>query len=77
MANGAQCCALEICCPPGEAASRQKRARLLADAVGATDPAVGHALIDWMEREGLTFAPASFRAVVEEIVTATRKSGNG
>lgn len=75
MANGAQCCALEICCPSGEA-NRQKRAKLIGEAAGMTGAlglTAGQSVLDWMDREGLTFAPASFKTVIAEIVASTRK----
>ncbi len=75
MSNGAQCCALEICCDPP--ALREKLPALVADCVGhgrtiAHEEAVRDVL-DWMAHEGLVFAPESFRQVIKDIATAARK----
>lgn len=70
MSNGEQCCALEICCPPSAA----KRARL-ADAIAAhTGANAAHAVLflDWMDYEGLIFAPLSARAFIDEIATMAK-----
>lgn len=69
MSDGPQCCAIGVCCP--DAVSRPKRAKMLADAMGV-DESKGHALLDWMDAEEIAFAPASFRAVVADIVSAVR-----
>lgn len=71
MSNGAACCALEICCPPGEA-QRKRVSKMIAAATGGEE-AYGLAVLDWMEQEGLTFAPASFRDTIAEIVASVRK----
>lgn len=74
MSNGAQCCALEICCEP-QALRAKLPAMVAKHACVAATPA--HAgvvcqVLDMMAHEGLVFAPASMRQVIADIVTAER-----
>lgn len=70
MSNGAECCALEICCP--DAAT--KRTKLTASIVAFTGAEPDHCagFLDWMENNNLTFAPKEFEPVIQRIVTVTR-----
>jgi hypothetical protein len=74
MSNGAQCCALEICCDPP--AAREKLPAIVAKHAGvAATPAhaaVVRQVLDMMAHEGLTFAPASMRQVIADVVAAER-----
>jgi len=70
MSNGAQCCALEICCPPGEP-KRAKLVRSIATFTGAED-AHCSAFLDWMDQNGLTFAPTEFASTIDAIVKVAR-----
>lgn len=74
MSNGAQCCALEICCDPQSL--RAKLPALVAKHAGVSATmlhgAIVHQVLDMMAHEGITFAPASMRKVITDIVTAER-----
>ena len=70
MANGTTCCALEICCDA--AAKRTKVTAALAQFTGA-EPEYCEKVLDWMDHEGLVFAPASFQAVIAEIAVMANK----
>jgi len=65
MSNGAQCCALEICCPGQQ--------ELKAELTKAIGDKAAQQLLDWMADEEIAFAPASFKPVIAEIVASTRK----
>lgn len=60
MANGAQCCAIEVCCDP--AAARIKVLNAITQFTQLA-PAVGRQFLAWRDANGLIFAPASFAAV--------------
>lgn len=75
MSNGGQCCAIEICCDPP--ALRTKLPGMVAKHAGV-DVSDAHAQVlgqlqDFMEAEGIAFAPASVKAVIQDILTAERK----
>jgi hypothetical protein len=65
MSNGAVCCALEICCG-NQAELTVELAKVIGDEHAQN-------LLDWMHKEEIAFAPAAFRAVVQEIVAAVRR----
>jgi hypothetical protein len=75
MSNGTTCCALEICCVPGAASTRKKVAASIAEFTGAEADYCAK-FLDWMEHEGLVFAPDSFRVVIQELVTMARRTPN-
>lgn len=70
MANGTTCCAAEICCPPAQA--RKKVVEALAKYTGV-DPLYCERVMDWMEHEGLIFAPKSLRPFVQDVVAMAKK----
>lgn len=72
MSNGAACCALEICCP--EPGRKAKLAAMIAKKTGVEE-SYCEQFLRWMEDEDLTFAPASFSAVIADIVDIVRKHG--
>ncbi len=63
MSNGAECCVLQICCPP-EAAHAELTAKLVEH--GCPEIAA-KACADYLMEE-FTFAPKSMRAAIDEIV---------
>lgn len=67
MSNGAECCALEICCPPAAA-----RAALVKKFVehGCTEE-VAAACADYLSAE-FALAPKSFERVLHDIVNMAR-----
>jgi hypothetical protein len=69
VSNGSQCCALEICCPPAE--RRLKVPMAIAKAIGCTD-AEATRFLDWMDHEGLVFAPVSFQPVIDDLARIAR-----
>ncbi len=75
MSNGAQCCALEICCPAGEV-KRTKLARSIETFTGA-EAAHCFGFLDWMDQNGLTFAPKEFQATIDAIVVIARAHPDG
>ncbi len=70
MSNGAQCCALEICCPPSE--RRQKLTAMIVAFTGAEESHC-EGFLDWMAHEDLIFAPSSFSQTIADIAAATKK----
>jgi len=70
MSNGTTCCALEICC--NAAQRRMKVVESLATFTGA-EPEYCAKVLDWMEHEGLVFAPTSLAPVIQDIATMARK----
>jgi hypothetical protein len=72
MSNGAECCALQICCPPAEA-----RLALIAkfqqvsgyDADGCTK------IVDYLRSE-FALAPKSFQAVIDDIADMAKHAKN-
>lgn len=70
MSNGAECCALEICCPDA-ATKRAKLTASMAAFSGHDETACGWVL-DWMDDNNLTFAPKEFAPTIQAIVTITR-----
>lgn len=70
MANGSQCCALEICCPPAE--RRIKITAALVKFTGA-DAEYCEKFLDWMDHESLVFAPIAFQSVIDNIVKLARR----
>lgn len=68
MSNGAECCALMICCPPEEA-----KAALASKFVeqGCTQD-VAEKCADYIRAE-FALAPKSFEVVLHDIVKMTRK----
>jgi hypothetical protein len=70
MANGTVCCALEICC---NAAARRKKIANKISAATSAEAEYCEKFLDWMEAEGLIFAPASFGPVMQEIAAMARK----
>lgn len=72
MPNGTQCCALEVCCN-----AAQRRLKVIAALVQFTGAEADYCekFLDWMEHEGLVFAPTSFQTVVNEIATMAKKHG--
>lgn len=71
MANGAQCCALEICCPPEM--RRSKLITMIAKVTGA-DPEYCGKFLDWMDHEELIFAPAEFQTTIDAIARIAKKN---
>lgn len=69
MSNGAECCAIGVCCPAAE--RREKLAATMAEKTGADAEQCGK-MLDWMEAEGLCFAPAAFQGVMDHIVAVAR-----
>lgn len=68
MSNGAECCVLQICCPPDEA-----HAKLAEKLVEHGCPEIAAtACADYLTAE-FAFAPKSFEAVVADIVRLARK----
>jgi hypothetical protein len=74
MANGAQCCALEICCPPE--LRRERLMVLLTQATGADEEYCGK-FLDWMDHEELIFAPAEFQTTIDAIARIAKKHISG
>lgn len=68
MSNGAECCVLQICCPP-EAAHAKLAEKLIEH--GCPEIAA-KACADYLTAE-FTFAPKSFGPVMQEIVRLARK----
>lgn len=68
MSNGAECCVLQICCPP-EAAHAALASKLVEH--GCSEIAA-KACADYLTAE-FTFAPKSFEAVIQDIVRLARK----
>lgn len=80
MSNGAQCCAIEVCCDM--ASLRTKLPVMVAKHAKAT--MTGHhtmvlnQLLDWMEQEGIAFAPASIGPLIQDVLAAERnRAGKG
>jgi hypothetical protein len=69
MPNGQQCCALEICCDPP--AAREKSIASIA-AFAKCEPEYAAKFLDWMDHEGLIFAPPSMRAVMDDVAKMAR-----
>lgn len=69
MSNGAECCALLICCPPA-----QQRAALVKIAVRDSDcdPSEAGKVIDALLPH-FAMAPKSFEAVIVEIAAMAKK----
>jgi len=72
MSNGGQCCALEVCCDAAQ--SRTKTTAALVAFTGA-EASYCEKFLDWMEMEGLVFAPESFQQVINEIAAMAKKHG--
>lgn len=70
MPNGTSCCALEICCNPVTA--RRKVADSIELFTGA-EPEYCAKFLEWMDHEGLIFAPADFRRTMDTIATMAKK----
>lgn len=75
MSNGGQCCAIEVCCDG--AALRTKLPAMVAKHAGvaqtaASDEVLGQ-LQDFMETEGIAFAPASVKPFIQEVLAAERR----
>ncbi len=64
------CCAAEICC--NAAAARARAIEEIAKFTGA-EPEYCEKMLDWMDHEGLIFAPESLRPFVQDIVAAVKK----
>lgn len=73
MSNGAECCALLICCPPAE----QKAAlvKILVRDTGCTEGEAGEAADCILHHFAL--APKAFEAVVLDIIERARKHFTG
>ena len=76
MSNGAECCAIGVCCPP---ASAQQRAALVKIAVRDTgcDPATAAKIVEALSVH-VAFAPKTIEPFIQHVVslTATHKSGS-
>lgn len=73
MSNGAECCALQICCPPAE-----QRAALVKIAVrdsGCTEAEAGKVIDALLPHFAL--APKSFESVIADIVGRAKKHFTG
>lgn len=70
MPNGTTCCALEICCNPVTA--RRKVIDSIEQFTGA-EPDYCAKFLDWMDHEGLIFAPTDFRRTMDVIATMAKK----
>ncbi len=70
MANGSTCCALEICCPPA-----QRRTKLVASLAAYTGAEIDYCekFLDWMDQQGLVFAPVSFQHTIDVIAAMAKK----
>jgi hypothetical protein len=81
MSNGAQCCALEICCNAAQMVEKLPRAiaKFSRSSEDNDDvycqKFVTEILLPWMAHEELIFAPASMRAVIDDIVAIADKRG--
>ncbi len=63
MSNGAECCALQICCPAAEA-----RLALIKKFVeNGCEPSVAEKCVDYLKAE-FALAPKSFEVVLADIV---------
>ncbi len=72
MSNGAECCALQICCPPEQArlALIQKFQQVSGyDADGCTK------IVDYLLSE-FSLAPQSFQQVIDDIVVMAKAHRN-
>lgn len=71
MSNGAECCVLQICCPPNSAEQRQALVKILTRDAGCDETracAVADALLP-----NFAFAPKSLEPFVAEIVAIAKK----
>jgi hypothetical protein len=68
MSNGAECCALLICCPPSE----QRAALVKIFCKEGCDDASAQIAADAIQRR-FALAPKSFESVVIEIVAKAKK----
>jgi hypothetical protein len=83
MSNGAQCCALEICCNAAQMVDRLPKAIAKFSRSGAAndnddtycEKFVAEILVPWMAHEELVFAPASMRTVIDDIVAIAERHG--
>ena len=75
MSNGPQCCAIEVCCDPP--AVRAKLPILLAKHAGVnvTPEHVAHAnlLLDFMDAEGIAFAPVEVKPLIQAVLVSERQ----
>lgn len=69
MSNGTTCCAAEICCDASAARARVRSA-LMARGL---EPKHCDEVCQFMDHEGLMFAPESLRPFVQDLVAMARK----
>ncbi len=69
MSNGAECCALQICCPPPEA----REALIKQFMETGTTREHAEACADYIKKE-FALAPKSFETVIADIVRMAKHS---